>query len=293
VATVCQAVNGHRAEYIAVINDSTGEQFYNERALWRIAAPGFDRLLLAVFAGLFFWLLLVAVVAWGVVVRSQVRRFQYIGVGPILSRANSEANALRKPWAALTQGERVERVVAGDRVAAEGTARLEALAHVHVSGGGETGCRPGLQVQPGEAASPGDVDDAPQHGPADAPPACLGGGVHRLELAGAVAEELQRPDAEHLPICVTVTEERDRRVDETVHVERERVLRRRLGRREREMPLEQCRHVRLAGIVNGDGSVGFPKVKVTISHLGIIRDGCYTDISGAGLHVGARYPPAS
>ena len=102
VATVCQAVNGHRAEYIAVINDSTGEQFYNERALWRITAPGFDRLLLAVFAGLFFWLLLVAVIAWAVVVRSQVRRFQYIGVGPILSRANSEAHALRKPWAALS-----------------------------------------------------------------------------------------------------------------------------------------------------------------------------------------------
>jgi hypothetical protein len=100
VATVCQAVNGDRAEYIAVINDSTGEQFYNERALWRIIAPGFDRLLLALFAGLFFWLLLVAVIAWTFVVRSQVRRFQYIGVGPILSRANSEASALRKPWAA-------------------------------------------------------------------------------------------------------------------------------------------------------------------------------------------------
>jgi hypothetical protein len=100
VATVCQAVNGHRAEYIAVINDSTGEQFYNERALWRIAAPGFDRLLIALFAGLFFWLVLVAVVSWAVVVRSQVRRFQYIGVGPILRRANSEAYSLRKPWAA-------------------------------------------------------------------------------------------------------------------------------------------------------------------------------------------------
>jgi hypothetical protein len=99
-ATVCQAVNGHRAEYIAVINDSTGEQFYNERALWRIAAPGFDRVLIALFAGLFFWLLLVAVIAWAVVVRAQVRRFQYIGVGPLLSRANSEARALRKPWAA-------------------------------------------------------------------------------------------------------------------------------------------------------------------------------------------------
>lgn len=100
VATVCQAVNGHRAEYIAIINDSTGEQFYNERALWRIASPGFDRLLLAVFAALFFWLLLVAVIAWAVVVRSQVRRFQYIGVGPLLSRANAEARALSKPWAA-------------------------------------------------------------------------------------------------------------------------------------------------------------------------------------------------
>lgn len=100
VATVCQAVNGHRAEYIAIINDSTGEQFYNERALWRIAAPGFDRLLLGVFAGLFFWLLLIAVIAWALVVRSQVRRFQYIGVGPILSRANAEARALSKPWAA-------------------------------------------------------------------------------------------------------------------------------------------------------------------------------------------------
>jgi hypothetical protein len=101
VATVCQAVNGHRAEYIAVINDSTGEQFYNDRALWRIAAPGFDRLLIALFAGLFFWLLLVAVIAWAVVVRSQVRRFQYMGVGPILRRANTEADLLRsKPWAA-------------------------------------------------------------------------------------------------------------------------------------------------------------------------------------------------
>jgi hypothetical protein len=100
VATVCQAVNGHRAEYIAVINDSTGEQFYNERALWRVAAPGFDRLLIVLFAGLFFWLLLVAAIAWAVVVRSQVRRFQYIGVGPLLRRANSEARALRKPWAA-------------------------------------------------------------------------------------------------------------------------------------------------------------------------------------------------
>jgi len=100
VATVCQAINGHRAEYIAVINDSTGEQFYNERALWRIASPGFDRLLLGLFAGLFFWLLLVAVIAWALVVRSQVRRFQYIGVGPILSRANAEARALSKPWAA-------------------------------------------------------------------------------------------------------------------------------------------------------------------------------------------------
>lgn len=100
VATVCQAVNGHRAEYIAVINDSTGEQFYNHRALWRIAAPGFDRMLAAVILGLVFWLLLIAVIAWALVVRSQVRRFQYIGVGPILRRANSEAATLRKPWAA-------------------------------------------------------------------------------------------------------------------------------------------------------------------------------------------------
>ena len=100
VATVCQAVNGYRAEYIAIINDSTGEQFYNERALWRIASPGYDRLLLGLFAGLFFWLLLVAVIAWAIVVRSQVRRFHYIGVGPILSRANAEARALSKPWAA-------------------------------------------------------------------------------------------------------------------------------------------------------------------------------------------------
>ena len=100
VATVCQAVNGHRAEYIAIINDSTGEQFYNERALWRIAAPGFDRVLIALFVGLFFWLLLVAVIAWAVVVRAQVRRFQYIGVGPLLARANAEARALSKPWAA-------------------------------------------------------------------------------------------------------------------------------------------------------------------------------------------------
>jgi hypothetical protein len=100
VATVCQAVNGRRAEYIAVINDSTGEQFYNERALWRVAAPGFDRLLTALFIGVFFWLLLVGVLAWAVVVRSQVRRFQYIGVGPLLCRANSEASTLRKPWAA-------------------------------------------------------------------------------------------------------------------------------------------------------------------------------------------------
>ncbi len=100
VATVCQAVNGHRAEYIAVINDSTGEQFYNDRALWRIASPGFDRMLLGLFAGLFFWLLLIAVIACAIVVRSQVRRFQYIGVGPILSRANAEARALSKPWAA-------------------------------------------------------------------------------------------------------------------------------------------------------------------------------------------------
>jgi len=73
VATVCQAINGHRAEYIAVINDSTGEQFYNERALWRIASPGFDRLLLGVFAGLFFWLLLIAVIAAVVVARSQAQ----------------------------------------------------------------------------------------------------------------------------------------------------------------------------------------------------------------------------
>jgi hypothetical protein len=100
VATVCQAVNGHRAEYIAVINDTTGEQFYNERALWRIASPGFDKLLLGLFAGLFFWLLLVAVVAWAVVVRGQVRRFQYVGVGPLLARANAEARGLSKPWAA-------------------------------------------------------------------------------------------------------------------------------------------------------------------------------------------------
>jgi hypothetical protein len=100
VATVCQAVSGHRAEYIAVINDSTGEQFYNERALWRIASPGSGKLLLGLFAGLFFWLLLVAVIAWAVVVRGQVRRFQYIGVGPLLARANAEARALSKPWAA-------------------------------------------------------------------------------------------------------------------------------------------------------------------------------------------------
>jgi hypothetical protein len=100
VATVCQAVNGRRAEYIAVINDSTGEQFYNDRALWRIVSPGFDRLLLGLFVGLFFWLLLIAVIAWAIVVRSQVRRFQYIGVGPVLSRANAEASALSKPWAA-------------------------------------------------------------------------------------------------------------------------------------------------------------------------------------------------
>jgi len=104
VATVCQAVNGQRSEYIAVINDSTGEQFYNERALWRIASPGFDRLLFGLFAGLFFWLVMVAVIAWAVVVRSQVRRFRYIGVGPLLSRANAEASALPKPWAALPAG---------------------------------------------------------------------------------------------------------------------------------------------------------------------------------------------
>jgi hypothetical protein len=159
VATVCQAINGQRAEYIAVINDSTGEQFYNERALWRVAAPGFDRLLIALFAGLFFWLLLVAVIAWAVVVRSQVRRFQYVGVGPLLRRANSEAYTLRKPWAALALGgmgptawsgqrKRHEGVVAGDRVAAEGAARDESFAGIQRAGGGEARRRSGLQVNP-------------------------------------------------------------------------------------------------------------------------------------------------
>jgi hypothetical protein len=101
VATVVQVVKGYRAEYVAVINDSTGEQFYNDRALWRIAAPGLDRLLIAVLAGLFFWLVLVAVVAWVLVLRSQVRRFRYTGVGPLLRRANAEAAVLRSnPWAA-------------------------------------------------------------------------------------------------------------------------------------------------------------------------------------------------
>lgn len=100
VATVCQAVNGRRAEYVAVINDSTGEQFYNERALCRIASPGFDRLTFALFAGLFFWLLLIAAIAWAVVVRSQARQFRYVGVGPLLRRANEEARQLSKPWAA-------------------------------------------------------------------------------------------------------------------------------------------------------------------------------------------------
>src|SRR5260370_3271899 len=87
VATVCQAVNGQRAEYIAVINDSTGEQFYNERALWRIASPGFDRLLLGLVPGLFFWLLLLAVIAWATALLSPVRRLPSIGVVPPLAPA--------------------------------------------------------------------------------------------------------------------------------------------------------------------------------------------------------------
>jgi hypothetical protein len=99
-ATVCQAVNGRRSACIAVINDSTGEQFYNERGLWRVASPSPDRLLLAVLAGMVFWLLLIAVVALAMVTRSQVRRFQYTGVGPLLRRANAEAGELRRPWAA-------------------------------------------------------------------------------------------------------------------------------------------------------------------------------------------------
>lgn len=100
MATVCQAVNGRRAEYIAVINDSTGEQFYNQRGLWRVASPGAGHLLVVTVVGLAFWLLLALVVTLSVVTRMRARRFQYTGVGPLLRRANAEAGALRKPWAA-------------------------------------------------------------------------------------------------------------------------------------------------------------------------------------------------
>lgn len=100
MATVCQAVNGRREEYIAVINDSTGEQFYNQRGLWRVASPSAGHLLVVTVVGLAFWLLLALVVTLSVVTRMRARRFQYTGVGPLLRRANAEAGALRKPWAA-------------------------------------------------------------------------------------------------------------------------------------------------------------------------------------------------
>jgi hypothetical protein len=87
--------------------------------------------------------------------------------------------------------------------------------------------------------------------------------VHGLQLAAPVAERLQRPDAEQLTAGAPVAEERDRRVRQPLDAERERVLGRRLPGRERQVPLQQRDHVRLARVVDGDAAT---RAVVTICH---------------------------
>jgi hypothetical protein len=90
-----------------------------------------------------------------------------------------------------------------------------------------------------------------KHGPPHAAPACLGGGVHRLELPVRGVELLDRPHAEYRAV-IAVAEERDRRLDQGIDVESEAVLGRRLRQAEHQMPLEQRANVRIAGVINGD-----------------------------------------
>jgi hypothetical protein len=107
-----------------------------------------------------------------------------------------------------------------------------------------------------------------QDGPAHATAAGLGGGVHRLELRVRGVEFLDRPDAEHRAVAAAVAEERDARLDQRVDVEREAVLRRRLGQAERQVPLEQRLNVGLAGVINGDLADGsHQRIVVSAAHV--------------------------
>jgi hypothetical protein len=96
--------------------------------------------------------------------------------------------------------------------------------------------------------------------------------VHRLELGLAGPEFLDRADPEHgaVAVGVAVAEERDRGLHERVDVEREAMLGRRLRQAERQVPLQQRPHVRLAGVVNGDQAGG--------GHPRHCREGCITAV---------------
>jgi hypothetical protein len=90
---------------------------------------------------------------------------------------------------------------------------------------------------------------------ADAAPARLRRGVHRLDLGVRRVQFLERRDAEDR-VAVPVTDERHLGVKQPVHVEGEAVFRRRLRQGEVQVPLQQRPHLGPARVVGGDRGFG-------------------------------------
>jgi hypothetical protein len=87
--------------------------------------------------------------------------------------------------------------------------------------------------------------------PRDALAACLGGGVHRLDLRVPGIEFLDRRDAKD-DLSVPAADERDLRIEQSADVEREAVLRRCLGEAERQVPFQDCPHFGLSRVIDHD-----------------------------------------
>ncbi len=132
----------------------------------------------------------------------------------------------------------------------------------------------------GVPPSAGQADQVSEDGPADAAAARVPRRVHGLDLRVPGLESLERADAEQFAVRAQAAE-RYRRIEQPVDVQGERVLGRRGGQHERQVPLEQRPDVGLTRVIDGDycggdhrcmvGGAGFGQVKPAPEHNALIK----------------------
>src|SRR5579871_3634698 len=181
-----------------------------------------------------------------------------------------------------------EAAVRAVLVVAEPSARHETGLRVERPRWRERGPGPRLQAQSHETPGPGHADEIAHHGRGDALSPHRLHGVHGFHFGVTCVEPLERARGDELTVLAQA-EERHRRIDESLDVQRMNVLRRALRVHEGEVPDQQFLHIWRPRIVNGDvllprrnhgAETTVPSVRVPDAALDDVRTRGFSLIEG-------------